>query len=70
MQSEMSVINAHKIPLNKSNGLALKTILSIDDSLNVLSLDDVNLNLKDIKELTNSENLFHLMYSPSQMSNH
>ena len=55
MQSEMSVINTHKIPLNKSNGLALKTILSIDDSLTVLSLDDVNLNLKDIKELTNSE---------------
>ena len=55
MQSEMSVINAPKIPLNKSNGLGLKTILSIDDSLNVLSLDDVNLNLKDIKKLTNSE---------------
>ena len=56
MQSEMSGINAHKIPLNKNNGLALKTILSIDDSLPVLSLDDENLNLKDIKVLKNSEN--------------
>lgn len=55
MQSEMSVINAHKIPLNKSNDLGLKTILSIDDTLTVLSLDNEKLNLKDIKELTNSE---------------
>ena len=55
MQSEMSAINVHKMPLNKSNDLAFKNISSIVDTFTVLSLDNEKLNLKDIKELTNSE---------------
>ena len=55
MQSEMSAINVHKMPLSKSNYLAFKNISSIDDTFTVLSLDNEKLNSKDIKDLTNSE---------------
>ena len=55
MQSEMSAINVHKMPLNKSNDLAFKKISSIDDTFTVLSLDNEKLNLKDIKDLINNE---------------